>query len=219
VSAADTLEQVDLFAALAPDERARLAPSLRRRRFARGAVIFLQGDDSANLYLVESGWVKIVLTSPEGKDLVLDLMGPGECFGELGVLDGEPRSADAIAHEDCHVLLLSRADFERFLDAHPRAARTLLEVLARRLRRDAALLAEAVFADLPSRLARALLQLSATQTTSAGMHVRTTQEELAGMLGASREGVNKWLGYFERRGLLRRQRGDILLLQPEALRP
>ncbi len=221
MAVADVLGQAELFSALPPDERAQLAACLRPRQYPKGAVIFLQGDASTSLYLIERGWVKLVLTSSEGKEFVLDVLGPGASFGELPLLDGQPRSADAIAQDDCRLLLLRRADFDGFLDTHAGAARTLLTVLSGRLRRDAQLLHEAVFLDVPARLARALLQLVGTQRpdrqASQGVELRATQEELAGMLGASRESVNKWLGYFERRGVLRRHRGGMTLLRPEAL--
>lgn len=219
---AELLSRVDLFAALTPPELAQVAALLRRRRYHKDAVLFLKGDPGASLYVVEEGWVKLVLASEEGKEFTLDLLGPGDCFGELALLDGEPRSADAIAQEECAVLLLPRTDFDRFLTAQPRAARALLAVLSRRLRRDAALLHEAVFAGIADRLAHALLRLAEQQAdpagTGPGRALRVTQEELAGALGVTRESVNKWLGYFERRGVIRRQRGQITLLRPEALR-
>jgi CRP-like cAMP-binding protein len=223
VPSAEILSRVDLFAALTPQQLAQLATALRRRRYRKDAVLFLRGDPGASLYVVEEGAVKLVLASDAGKEFTLDLLGPGDCFGELALLDGEPRSADAIAQDDCSVLLLPRADFDRFLDAHPRAARALLAVLSRRLRRDAVLLHEAVFDGVADRVARALLRIAEQQADPAGngpsRALRVTQEELAGALGVTRESVNKWLGYFERRGVLRRQRGQITLLQPEALRP
>jgi CRP-like cAMP-binding protein len=222
VPGTDLLCRVDLFAVLAAPEQAQLATLFRRRRYRSGAVLFLRGDPGASLYLVEEGWVRLVLASDAGKEFTLDLIGPGACFGELALLDGEPRSADAIAQEDCAVLLLPKADFERFLAAHPRAARALLAVLSRRLRRDALLLHEAVFEGIADRLGRALLRIAEQQADAAApvarWELRVTQEELAGALGVTRESVNKWLGYYERRSTPRRRRGQITLLRPEALR-
>lgn len=141
---------MELLGGLAPAERSRHA----RRRYAKGEPIFLRGDPGGGFYVVERGWVRLVLSSQEGKEFGLDLLGLGACFGELALLDGEPRSADAVAQEDCALLLLRRAEFDAVLAARPEAARALLAVLARRLRRDAELLAEAVFLDVPARLAR-----------------------------------------------------------------
>lgn len=193
---------------------------LHSRRVPRGELIYLKGDVGASLYLIDRGWVRLVLPSTNGKEFVLDVLGPGEWFGEMAMLEGQPRSADAFAQEDCRLLLLGRADFDAFLNNHPHAARTMLTVLSGRLRRDALLLYEAVFLDIPDRLARALLQLVETQHAPEAPGervVRTTQEELAGMLGVTRECVNKWLGYFERQGVLRRQRGGLTLLRPDLL--
>ena len=154
------LRQVPLFAELSPQELGGLAAALRRRRYPRGAVIFLAGDPNAQLYLVEAGRVRIGLTSPEGKEVVLTVLGPGDFFGDLSLLDGEPTSADAVAQEDCRLLLLPRAAFLNFVEGQPRAATALLAVLSRRLRRNARLIQDAAFLDVPARLASALLQLA-----------------------------------------------------------
>src|ERR671937_3037557 len=99
------LAQVDLFWALTPEELESLHTRARRRRSPKGTVIFVEGDPGTSLYVIETGHVKIVLTSPEGKELVLAVRGPGEFFGDMALLDGQPRSADAIAAEDCHLLI------------------------------------------------------------------------------------------------------------------
>ena len=103
---AAVLMQVPLFAAFAAKELEPLAASLRRRRYARGEAIFLQGDPGTSLCLIETGRVKLGFTSPEGREVLLDLLGPGDVFGELALLDGEPRSADAVAVEPTQLLLL-----------------------------------------------------------------------------------------------------------------
>jgi CRP/FNR family transcriptional regulator, cyclic AMP receptor protein len=216
------LRQVPLFADLSPQELGGLAAALRRRRYPRGAVIFLAGDPNAQLYLIEAGRVRIGLTSPEGKEVVLMVLGPGDFFGDLSLLDGEPTSADAVAQEDCRLLLLPRAAFLGFVEGQPRAATALLAVLSRRLRRNARLIQDAAFLDVPARLASALLQLAQAQGERPGADgpptAQVTQTELAGMIGATRESVNKWLGAYERQGFIRRQRGAITVVQPEGLR-
>lgn len=211
-----------LFADLPEDEQARLAALLRRRPYARGATIFLRGDPGASLFLIESGRVKITLTSDEGKEVVLALLGPGDVFGELSLLDGEPRSADAVALEPCQLLLLAREDVLRVLESRPRVALNLLAVLARRLRRDNQLVQDVTSLDVPARLARALLTLAEGQGRpgqgGVAIEARLTQSELAAMVGATRESVNKWLGFYARQGLIRRERGRLVVLKPEALR-
>ncbi len=216
------LAQVNLFTGLSLQELDELARCLRRRRYARGQVVFVQGDPGTSLYIVEQGRVKIVRASSEGRELVLTVMGPGDFFGELALLDGEQRSADAIAQEDCQLLLLPRDDFARFVRARAESALSLLAVLSRRLRSADQLAQDAVFLDVPTRLARVLLHSAEGQVEStehgprAACHV--TQAELAGRIGTTRETINKWLGTYQRQGLIRCRRGQITILEPAELR-
>jgi CRP/FNR family cyclic AMP-dependent transcriptional regulator len=216
------LQQVKLFTGLAAEDLVVLAANLQRRRYGKGQFIFQQGDPGLCLYLVESGKVKIASFSSEGKGLVLNLFGPGDFFGELALLDGEPRSADAVAQEPCQLLLLQRDDFMRFLEARPHVAIKLLATVSRRLRHTTQQAEAIIFFDLPARLARVLLELAEAERTSteAGWVItsRPTQAELAEMVGATRESVNKWLGAYEEQGLIRREGNQLIILQPEALR-
>jgi CRP-like cAMP-binding protein len=216
------LRRVSLFAELAADELAALAAGLQRRRYRRGQVIFRQGDPGTSLYLIDSGAVKILITTPEGKGLVLRLLAAGDFFGELSLLDGEPRSADAIAQTACDLLLLRREDFLRFLEARPAVAASLLAAVSRRLRYTSRQAQETAFLDVPARLARVLLELveARGQAVPEGQQIGQfpTQTELAEMVGATRESVNKWLGVYARQGLLRRDRGAVTVLQPDELR-
>ena len=216
------LGRVPLFVELTAEELAALAMSLRRRQSARGEVLFIEGDPGDSLYIIEEGRVKIALTSAQGKEVVLTILGPSDFFGDLALLDGEPRSADAIAVEECQLLLLRRQDFHSFIDAHPGAAKKLLAVLSRRLRRNAQLVQDAAFLDIPARLARMLAEMADQEGQADGSGVvirsRLTQTDLAGLIGATRESVNKWLRSFERQGLLRSDRGRIVVLDVERLR-
>jgi CRP/FNR family cyclic AMP-dependent transcriptional regulator len=221
VSGAATLVRIPLFAGLPPAELESLSSCLRRRRYTKGEVIFLQGDPGTSLYAIEGGRVKIAVASPEGKEFVLNLLGPGDFFGELALLDAEPRSADAVAQDPCLLLLLQREDFLRFLEAHPRASATLLAVLSRLLRRNAQIVQDAAFLDVPTRLARTILELGETkgQAAEGGLVVgsRLTQSDLAAMVGTTRESVNKWLRSYQRQGLIRYDRGIITVLRPRDL--
>ena len=216
------LARVSLFAGLADADLAELAAGLRARRYPRGATIFLCGDPGESLCIIESGLVRLGLTSADGREMVLALLGPGDFFGELAILDGRPRSADAIAVEDTRLLLLQRESFLRALEARPRLAIQLLGVLSERLRRDAQILQDVVFLDVPGRLAGVLLRLAGGSDESPDaarvVPVRLSQAELASMVGTTRESVNKWLRAFEQRGLIRRVRRQIVLLRPEELR-
>ncbi len=222
MTSATVLAQVSLFAELSEGELESLAAGLERRRYARGQTIFMRGDPGTSLYIIESGIVKIIVTSPEGKALIVNVLGAGEFFGELALLDGEPRSADAQAQEHCQLLLLPRDAFLKFLRAHIEAAIKLLAVVSRRLRQDVQLAQDAAFLDVPARLAQAILWLANSQAQPRGsgaavmMHV--TQSELAERIGATRESVNKWLRLFQRQGMINLQRGVITVLQPEELR-
>jgi CRP/FNR family transcriptional regulator, cyclic AMP receptor protein len=222
ITGLEALAQVPLFTGLPPNELARLGALMRARRYRRGEVIFLEGDVGTSLCVIALGQVKIVLSGADGREVVLNVYGPGDFFGEFALLDGEPRSADAIAQEGCLLYWLTREDFLAFLEAHPRAASTLLAVLSRRLRHTTRVVQDATFRDVPARLARVVLDLATTRGRSAGDGVvvdgRFTQTDLAAMVGASRETVNKALRAFERGGLLRHERGAITIMRPERLR-
>jgi CRP/FNR family cyclic AMP-dependent transcriptional regulator len=218
----EALAAVPLFRELAAAELELLAAATRRRRYKRGEVIFLEGDPGAGLCIIESGRVNIVLRGEDGRELVLNVYGPGEFFGEFALLDGEPRSADAVAQDACLVHWLRRQDFLAFLESHPRVAWELLAVLSRRLRHTTRVAGDATFRDAPARLARALLELAAVRgrpgERGTVLDGRLTQSELAAMIGATRETVNKSLRSFQRRGLLTHDRGTVTILLPDGLR-
>jgi len=213
------LADVALFAQLPRDALDELTARVRRRRYRRGELIFVQGDPSRGLYIVSEGRVKLSLTSPEGREVILDLLGPGEVFGELALLDGEPRSTDAVAVEPSELLLLDRDEFLTYVRQRPELAIDLLSILARRLRRETQVLQDAAFVDVPARLARTILQVAEAPSPSGQLLTpRLTQSDLAGMVGTTREALNKWLGFYENQGLIARQHGRITVLQPERLR-
>ena len=218
----NVLAEVPLFAGLAEEERAALRWRMHPRHYGRGEVIFVRGDPGSHLYIVERGSVKIALSSVEGKEMILALLNRGDIFGEMTLLDDAPRSADAVAIDPCHVLLLEREDFITFLAERPRASLSLMAALSRRLRATDELVEDAAFFDIPARLASVLLRLAQTsgQAGPRGTTIgrRLTQGDLAGMIGARRESVNKWLRFYERQGLIVSDRGVITVLQPEALR-
>jgi CRP-like cAMP-binding protein len=216
------LAEVALFAGLSEDERGALFTRLRRRRYRKGEMVFLRGDLGRDLYLVESGTVKICLTTEDGKEITLALLGPGEFFGELALLDGEPRSSDAVAMDAGACLLLERNEFLQFVEERPRVAHRVMEVLSRRLRDNNQLVQDAAFFDIAARLARVILRLaeSVGQRDADGVTIarRLTQNDLAGMIGTTRESVNKWLAFYERQGLVERRGGLIRVLDTHGLR-
>jgi CRP-like cAMP-binding protein len=220
----ELLARVGLFADLTTAELVGLAALMRPRPYAKDEVIYLKGDPGTAFYVIASGRVKIALTSPDGKELILRRLGPGEFHGELALLDDEPRSADAIATDASVLLVLQRDAFRQFLSDHTGVATKLLGTVSQYLRRNADLIQDATFLDVPARLARILLELAcgpgATELPPPGAVLpdKMKQGELAALVGATRESVNKWLGSFEKQGLISYDKGQITLLRPAGLK-
>lgn len=217
------LRQVDLFAGLTAAQLISIAGLMRPRRYAKDEVIYLRGDPGTAFYVIASGRVKIILTSPDGKELILRRFGPGDFHGELALLDDQPRSADAVATEPSVLLVLHRDAFRQFLAEQPTAATKLLTTVSHYLRRNAELIQDATFLDVPARLSRILLELAGAtdaELPAAGTVIpdRLKQSELASLVGATRESINKTLGSFERQGFIRYEKGQITLLKPANLR-
>ena len=193
---------------------------LRLRRFKRDETVFHQGDPGDALYIVASGRVKVVLPSPDaGEGAILATLARGQFFGELAMLDGQPHSADVVAIEPTETLVLGRVDFERLFESEPSIRRSLVLALARELRRLTDHVEALHFLDLPQRLAQRIAEIAlASPDARPGTEVRLdwpyTQAELAGMVGGSRESVNRLLADFVGRGLIRFER-DILVV-PDA---
>ena len=224
MAGASLLAQVLLFADLDEAELEALATLLRHRRYGKGEVIFREGDAGASLFIIEEGRVKLAICSPEGNEVILDVLEPRDFFGELALLDGGPRSADAVALDACSLHGLQRPDFIRFLGQHPEATARLLATMSHRLRRTTNQLHDVAFLDVPSRLARVLLKLAQDATDALGAHeafaatpFRLTQGQIAALVGTTRESVNKWLGFYERHGLIRREEGAVTVLEPKQL--
>jgi CRP/FNR family transcriptional regulator, cyclic AMP receptor protein len=215
------LGQVPLFAGFSRNELDELASFVRPRHYPKGSIIFHQGDPGTILYLIEMGEVKLTVTADSGKKVTLALLGPGAFFGELSLLDGGPRSANAVARVDCHLGVLDREHLLRFLAEHPPATTSLLSVVTRRLRRTTDQVQDAFFLDIPARLAKVLLQFTETRSQSPDGLLnapKLTQEELAELVGGTRESINKCLGIYARQGFVRCHRGMVTVLKPEELR-
>jgi len=194
------LKQVPLFAGLADEDIRGLMALAKRRTFRSGEVIFHREDPGQVLYVIKEGKVKISLISPEGQEISLVVFGKGECFGEFAILDGLPRSADAVALERVECYTLQRSDFHKAIMKNPKIAIQVLEVLSKRLRTTDQMIEDLIFLDVYGRVAKKLLELADTHGSKVGngirIDVRLTQQELASMVGASRESVNKVMGYF-----------------------
>jgi CRP/FNR family transcriptional regulator, cyclic AMP receptor protein len=194
------LKQVYIFAGLGDDDVQELMSVAKRRTFRSGDVIFHRDDPGQVLYVIKEGKVKICLTSSDGQEIALVVFGKGEYFGELALLDGFPRSADAIAVEKVECYTLQRSDFHNAIMKNPKIAIQVLEVLSKRLRNTDEKVEDLIFLDVYGRVAKKLLELAETHGTSVEdgirINMRLTQQDLASMVGASRESVNKVIGYF-----------------------
>ena len=208
------MRNAPLFAGLSDLELDALAGSLGKRTFARGMIIFHKGALGQNLYLIESGRVRIYSLSTEGQEITINMLGPGEAFGELSLLDGLPRSAGAMAVENTVAYTLHRDDFLRQLDANPRMARSILEMVSMRLRYTTVLAESFAFMDAPGRVAAKLLELVDRYGVGVGgneIELRLTQRELASWVAVSRESVNKVLGAFRDQGIIKIDGGVITI--------
>ena len=213
------LRRVPLFARLAEDELRGLAERMRQRAFRRGETIFRKDDAGQHFYLVLQGAVKIALPGEFGQEALVALLRDGEFFGELALFDRGPRSATATALEDTRCALLAGDDFLAFIEAHPAATQVILEALAKTIRRLSDRVEDLIFLDVPSRVAKYLLDLAQVKAegTAGELELTLTQDELAAFTGASRVSVNRVLGDLERRELISIRRRKIAIRDRDKL--
>lgn len=217
----ELLRKSIVLGSLPPAELERLIPTLKRRSFRRGETLYHQGDPGHVLHVLLDGRVKVVLPSETGEEAVLTVMGPGDVHGEMALLDGEPRSATVVALEPVTSATLSREDFLDLLRRSPAAVEGVLAGLAAMIRRLSSEVGDLMFLDLQGRLAKKLLELAESHGTTDpnGIEIQATltQEDLAGMIGATRPRVNQLLGSFEDRGAITRRGRRIVILRKDAL--
>jgi CRP-like cAMP-binding protein len=211
-----------LFAAMQPEELDEILKFALDRRARRGQTIFQRGDEGSSLMAVLRGRVRISSVSGDGKELTLNVINPGEIFGEIALLDGQPRSADAVAIEDTVLLVVERRYFLPFLRHKEDLCLRLLAVLCSRLRRTSTALEEIALFDLPVRLARVLLKLAEDYgrpgSTGTRIDLKLSQRDLSNLVAASRESVNKLLRTWRENGTVELEDGFIVLRRPVGLR-
>ncbi len=218
----EALADSDLFGALAEEELDRLLAFGRRVRYPAGKVIFQKGDPGDSLMVVLSGRIKIGTLSAEGREAVLSFIEPCRSFGEVALLDGKPRSADATAVTAVELFVLRRADVMTFIERHPGIALRIIGMLCAKLRRTTEMVEDHVLLQMEARTARALLRLAAEYgrpcADGVRIELRLSQRELGGIVGLARENVNRQLAAWRGRGLLSIERGTITLRDLERLR-
>ena len=214
MSVTDLLRRVSMFADLREDELVALADCLGRHVFAKDMILFHKGSPAQSLYLIESGEVRIFALGETGHEITLDVYGPGECFGETALLDGNLRSTGAMAVEKTVTYTLRRDDFLRCLELHPQVARRVMALLVRRLEHATAYAENLAFLDVAGRVAALLLELAARYGSEHGsveLDLHLTQAELASWVCASREMVNRVLHTYQDQGLIAMEGHTILI--------
>lgn len=212
---AQMLRRAPLFAGLGDLELRTVVSALRRVTLKRGTLLFSQGDAGNAAYMVSQGHVDLILTTPEGRELIVSQAGSGDIFGEMALIEDTTRSAAAIAHDDCELFTLGRDDFMRLLQQHPTITLALLRAMSQRLRRTTEHASDLAFKDVPSRIAKALLDLD--DQTAAGRPIEITHEHLAGLAGTSRQTTTLILNDWKRDGVLELGRRKVLVLDRDAL--
>ena len=211
------LEQSPLFAQLDENSRHELISLAMPRSFGAGEPVCRVGDPGGSMMAVLAGTVRISMPTVKGKEVILADLRPGQLFGEIALLDGKPRSANATALTKCDLLVLERRNVIPFLERNPAACLQLMELLCARIRRSDERMADLAFFELPSRLAKVLLRY-ASEKTGAEVRLSLSQTELAEMVGATRENVNRCLRDWHRRGIVKLKGGWTIILDTEKLR-
>jgi CRP-like cAMP-binding protein len=183
----------------------------------RGTNIYVKGDPGTSLCGIGAGTVKISAPSADGKDAVFNVLGKGDIFGEIALLDGNPRTADATAVTDCELFVIERGDFLPLIRKEPEIALGIIEILCSKLRRTTQQAEEVMFLDLPSRLAKALMRLVDADTGMRERKVTITQKDLGNLIGMSRESTNKQLRIWQDKKWVRLERNAVVILAVDSL--
>jgi len=206
------------FADLEPEAFDQLCRYAKHSTLKRGATLFSKGDQGISLYAVISGSVKISISSPDGRNAILNIIGPGEIFGEIALLDGGARSTDASANTNCELFTIDKREFIPFVRSQPTLAMKFIELLCTRLRNTSDQVEQVILQNLPGRLASALLRLTEKQKLEPqGRTVAITQQEISEMVGMTRESINKQLRAWAARDWVRLEHGAIVVLKADLL--
>lgn len=215
-STAETLRTIPLFAQLREDDLSKLSGAVREKKYPKNSVILFEDDQGDSLYVILDGQVKVVLTGEDGREVILSTRRRGDFFGEMSLIDDEPRSAHVVAMEDCNLLVLRREDFLACMNDIPGIAFGVMRALCSRLRRADALIGGLILLEVPERVARLLLEVaeeSDGQVVAEGI----THHTIAQMIGSSRETVSRAMRNLTDQGIVETGRKRIVIKNPEAL--
>ena len=212
------LRKHPIFCDLDPEAFDQLCRYAKHATLKRGSTIVSRGDPGNSLIAVISGTVKISISSPDGRSAILNLIGPGEIFGEVAVLDGQARTADATANTNCEIFVIDRRELLPFVRSQPALAMKFIELLCARLRWTSDQVEQVILQDLPGRLASALIRLTEKhKAAQGGRTIAITQQEISEMVGMTRESINKQLRAWAARNWVRLEHGAIVVLDAEPL--
>src|SRR6266700_2123764 len=213
------LRKHPIFSDLEPDALDQLCRYAKHITLKRGASICCKGDPGNSLFAVISGTVKISVSSPDGRNAILNLIVPGAIFGDIAVLDGAQRSADATANTNCEIFVIDRREFIPFVKSQPALSMKFIELLCARLRRTSEQVEQIILQNLPGRLASALIGLTEKRKLEPANHtIAITQQEISEMVGMTRESINKQLRAWAARSWVRLEHGAIVVLDIGSLR-
>jgi CRP/FNR family transcriptional regulator, cyclic AMP receptor protein len=212
------LRKHPIFCDLESEAFEQLCRYAKHATLKRGATLFSKGDPGNSLFAVISGTVKMSISSPDGRSAIFNLIGPGEIFGEIAVLDGQSRTADATANTNCEIFVIDRREFLPFVRSHPALAMKFIELLCAKLRWTSDQVEQVILQNLPGRLASALIRLAEKHKLAPGDRtIAVTQQEISEMVGMTRESINKQLRVWATRKWVRLEHGAIVVLDAEPL--
>jgi CRP-like cAMP-binding protein len=216
------LKKVPLLEGCSDSDLESLSMCLRAQRLRKKQALFRKGDEGTALYIIKKGKIKIVLPSTVGEEVIITIFSEGDFLGEMSLLDKKPRSADAVAMEDSEVYVLNRTDFLSFLQKNEGAIKCILSCLSGRLRKTDDLVEDASFLTVSAKVAKKLIELGrqfgVTDKGAVRIGLRLTQQDMADLVGTSRESINKELKVLRDKGLVSMEGGYIQLLDLERLK-
>jgi CRP/FNR family cyclic AMP-dependent transcriptional regulator len=205
------LRTIPLFSGVQDPELEQIARVATQRKVPRGTVIVRSGDVTDSLYILINGSARVLNSDEEGREVILSILGPGDFFGEMGLIDGSPRSADVVAAESCELLVISKADFKRCLQENFEVALNIMKRLVERLREADRKIESLALMDVYGRVAKLLLEFSEVHDGQKVIRRKLTKQDIAKMIGASREMVSRVMKDLEASGYIRVEEGQIVL--------